>query len=194
MSLSSALIFGSIFWRMGLSQTSIQDRMGLLQVAAVNTAMAALTKTVNVFPKERTIIQRESTKGSYDLVPYLVSKVVAEAPISAAFPLAFGAIVYPLTRLHPSISRFLTFSGVMTVEAFAASALGLTVGAVAPTVEAASALGPSIMTVFIVFGGYYVNEDNTPIIFRWIPKISIIRWYASFVVRDDYSGCHASCH
>ncbi|CAM6085848.1 unnamed protein product [Calypogeia fissa] len=188
MSISSALIFGSIFWRMGLSQTSIQDRMGLLQVAAVNTAMAALTKTVNVFPKERTIVQRERTKGSYDLVPYLVSKVVAEAPISAAFPLAFGAIVYPLTRLHPSISRFLKFSGVMTIEAFAASALGLTVGAVSPTVEAASALGPSIMTVFIVFGGYYVNEDNTPIIFRWIPKISIIRWAFQALCINEFKG------
>lgn len=32
MNVTSALIFGSIFWRMGLSQTSIQDRMGLLQV------------------------------------------------------------------------------------------------------------------------------------------------------------------
>ena len=29
---SSAIIFGGIFWRMGRSQTSIQDRMGLMQV------------------------------------------------------------------------------------------------------------------------------------------------------------------
>ena len=28
---SSAVIFGGIFWRMGCSQSSIQDRMGLLQ-------------------------------------------------------------------------------------------------------------------------------------------------------------------
>lgn len=28
---SSALIFGGIFWRMGRSQSAIQDRMGLLQ-------------------------------------------------------------------------------------------------------------------------------------------------------------------
>ena len=54
--------------------------------------------------------------------------------------------------------------------------MGLTVGAIAPSVEAASALGPSIMTVFIVFGGYYVNADNTPAIFRWIPNLSLIRW------------------
>ena len=31
---SSAIIFGGIFWRMGRSQSSIQDRMGLLQVCS----------------------------------------------------------------------------------------------------------------------------------------------------------------
>jgi len=76
--------------------------------------------------------------------------------------------------------RFAKFCGIVTVESFAASAMGLTVGAMAPTTEAAMALGPSLMTVFIVFGGYYVNPDNTPVIFRWIPRISLIRWYSSF--------------
>jgi len=68
-------------------------------------------------------------------------------------------------------------SAKLTVESFAASAMGLTVGAMVPTTEAALALGPSLMTVFIVFGGSYVNSDNTPIIFLWIPRVSLIRWY-----------------
>lgn len=188
MSVTSALIFGSIFWRMGRSQTSVQDRMGLLQVAAINTAMAALTKTVNVFPKERSIVQREQAKGSYALAPYLVAKLVAEAPVSAAFPLLFGAVVYPMTNLNPSVQRFLTFSGIVTAEAFAASAMGLTVGAIAPTTEAALALGPSLMTVFIVFGGYYVNSENTPVIFRWIPRVSLIRWAFQALAINEFMG------
>ncbi|KAH8948150.1 hypothetical protein BDL97_11G081100 [Sphagnum fallax] len=188
MALTSALIFGSIFWRMGHSQTSIQDRMGLLQVAAVNTAMAALTKTVNVFPTERLIVQREQAKGSYALTPYLVAKLVAEAPVSAAFPLMFGAILYPMARLHPTLGRFSAFSGIVMVEAFAASAMGLTVGAIAPSTEAALALGPSLMTVFIVFGGYYVNSENTPTIFRWIPECSLIRWAFQALSVNEFKG------
>ncbi|KAG5531527.1 hypothetical protein RHGRI_026215 [Rhododendron griersonianum] len=104
MSIASAIIFGSVFWRMGRSQTSIQDRMGLLQVAAINTAMAALTKTGGVFPKERAIVDRERAKGSYGLGPYLLSKLLAEIPIGAAFPLLFGTILYPMARLHPNFS------------------------------------------------------------------------------------------
>ncbi|KAG8382796.1 hypothetical protein BUALT_Bualt05G0114500 [Buddleja alternifolia] len=188
MSIASALIFGSVFWRMGRSQTSIQDRMGLLQVAAINTAMAALTKTVGVFPKERAIVDRERAKGSYSLGPYLLSKLLAEIPVGAAFPLLFGTILYPMTRLHPTISRFGKFCGIVTTESFAASAMGLTVGAIVPTTEAALALGPSLMTVFIVFGGYYVNAENTPIIFRWIPRVSLIRWAFQGLCINEFSG------
>lgn len=188
MSVASALIFGSIFWRMGLSQTSIQDRMGLLQVAAINTAMAALTKTVGVFPKERAIVDRERAKGSYALGPYLFAKLLAEIPVGAAFPLVFGIILYPMARLHPSLLRFGTFSSIVTVESFAASAMGLTVGAMVPTTEAAMALGPSLMTVFIVFGGYYVNSENTPTVFRWIPQISLIRWAFQALCINEFKG------
>ncbi|KAK2635346.1 hypothetical protein Ddye_030138 [Dipteronia dyeriana] len=188
MSIASAIIFGSVFWRMGRSQTSIQDRMGLLQVAVINTAMAALTKTVGVFPKERAIVERERAKGSYALGPYLLSKLIAEVPVGAAFPLMFGAVLYPMACLHPTLSRFGKFCGIVTVESFAASAMGLTVGAMVPTTEAAMAVGPSLMTVFLVFGGYYVNADNTPIIFRWIPRVSLIRWAFQGLCINEFTG------
>lgn len=68
--------------------------------------MAALTKTVGVFPKERVIVDRERAKGSYALGPYLLSKLLAEIPIGAAFPLMFGALLYPMARLHPNLCRY----------------------------------------------------------------------------------------
>lgn len=67
--------------------------------------MAALTKTVGVFPKERAIVDRERTKGSYELGPYLFSKLLAEIPVGATFPLIFGSILYPMARLNPTLSR-----------------------------------------------------------------------------------------
>ncbi|KAF7808788.1 ABC transporter G family member 7 [Senna tora] len=187
MSFTSAILFGSVFWKMGRSQTSIQDRMGLLQVAAINTAVSALTKILGVFPKERAIVDRELIKGSYALGPYLLSKLLVEIPIGAVFPLLFGAVLYPMAHLHPTLLRFEKFCGIVTVESLAASALGLTVGAMVPTTEAAMAVGPSLMTVFIVFGGYFVNPENTPIIFHWIPHVSLIRWAFQGLCINEFS-------
>eukprot|EP00271_Cylindrocystis_brebissonii_P012948 TRINITY_DN32467_c0_g1_i1.p1 TRINITY_DN32467_c0_g1~~TRINITY_DN32467_c0_g1_i1.p1 ORF type:complete len:685 (+),score=112.06 TRINITY_DN32467_c0_g1_i1:158-2212(+) len=186
--MTSALIFGSVFWRMGLAQTAIQDRMGLLQVAAVSTAMSSLTKTLNVFPRERLIVNQERSKGSYEIAPYFFSKLTAELPISSLFPLLFGAVVYPMTGLNRSWNRFARFLGIVTLESITASAMGLFVGCLAPTTEAAMAMGPSIMTLFIVFGGYYINADNTPRVFRWIPNVSLIRWSFEGLAINEFKG------
>lgn len=68
--------------------------------------MSSLIKTLNVFPRERTIASRERAQGAYTTLPYLTAKLAAELPVGALFPLLFGGIVYPLTGLQPSILRF----------------------------------------------------------------------------------------
>lgn len=185
---SSAIIFGAIFWRLKMKQTSIQDRLGLLQVASINAAMSALVKTLNVFPTERLIVTRERAKQSYQTMPYLLAKLAAELPMSALFPAIFGAIVYPLTGLNPKPSRFLKFLGVVTLESFSSAALGLAVGAFAPSTEAAMAIGPAVMVVFIVFGGYYVNADNVLLLLRWLPNASLIKRSFEGLCVNEFKG------
>jgi hypothetical protein len=77
----------------------------LLQVGAINAAMSSLVKCLNVFPKERIIVQRERSKSSYGVAPYFFSKLAAESPIGALYPLLFASIVYPSSGLHPKFSR-----------------------------------------------------------------------------------------
>lgn len=76
-----------------------------LQVAAINTAMGSLVKTCTTFPNERTIVTRERSKNSYNVLPYFVSKLIAELPVGALFPILFGFITYPTTGLNPKKSR-----------------------------------------------------------------------------------------
>ncbi|GLC56908.1 hypothetical protein PLESTB_001162200 [Pleodorina starrii] len=186
--LSSALVFGAIFFRMKRGQSNIQDRMGLLQVAAINTAMSSLVKTLNIFPRERTIVARERARQSYGILPYLSAKLAAELPVGALFPLLFGAIVYPACGLHPSLPRFAKFLGILTLESFTSQALGLAVGSVAPTTEAAMAIGPAVMLVWIVFGGYYVNADNVPAVFKWLPRASLIKQSFEALCVNEFPG------
>lgn len=56
--------------------------------------------------------------------------------------------------------RMLKFLGIITVEAFAASALGMFIGAAAKSEDAALALGPALMTVFILFSGFYISQAS----------------------------------
>jgi ABC-type multidrug transport system ATPase subunit len=187
-SLNSAMVFGSIFWKMKLSQTAIQDRLGLLQVSAINAAMAALMKTLTSFTKEKVIVNRERASRAYGVLPYFTGKLLAELPVGAFFPLAFGATVYPMTGLHPTLAHFGRFCAVLTLESFTSSSMGLAISAVAPSTEAAVAMGPAVMVLFIVFGGYYVNPDNVPPYFRWLNKCSLIKWAFQGLAINEFKG------
>jgi len=140
--LNSALVFGSIFWKLKMDPASMQNRFGLLQVSTINAAMAALMKTLTAFTKEKTIVTRERANNSYGILPFFVAKIFAELPVSALFPLAFGCVVYPMTRLQPTVPKFLKFSSAIIMESFCASAMGLAISSVAPSTEAAIAMGP----------------------------------------------------
>ena len=218
-SLSSALVFAAVFWRLDSSQAAIQSRLGLLQVCAVNTAvrarvmdiaaclradasalfitllqMSSLVKTLQLFPRERTVVQRERANGHYGVGPYFLAKLAAELPVGAIFPAIFGACVYPACGLTPRLPRFLSFLGMLTLESFSASAIGMTISgaclrhgyrtlpdasavlvALAPSAQAALAIGPATFVIFIVFGGVYVNEKTVPKPLRWIPSTSLIK-------------------
>lgn len=50
-------------------------------------------------------MNRERAKGQYGVSPYFLSKLVAELPISALFPLGFGCLLYPMAGLHAGVSR-----------------------------------------------------------------------------------------
>lgn len=58
-----------------------------------------------VFIKERLIVTRERSSGkgsSYGPGPYFLSKLCAELPVTALFPVLFGSIMYPLAGLQVS--------------------------------------------------------------------------------------------
>lgn len=184
--LSSAAVFSAIYWRMGRGQAGIQNRLGLLQVAAVGTAMSSLIKCLNVFPRERTIVQRERARAAYPVLPYLLSKLAAELPIGAIFPALFASVVYPATGLNPKLSRFARYVAILTAESFSAQALGLAVGAAAPSTEAALAIGPAVILVSIVFGGLFTQAP--PKYLAWGPRTSLIKHCFEGACINEFEG------
>ncbi|KAJ8905228.1 hypothetical protein NDN08_001736 [Rhodosorus marinus] len=187
-SITSAIMFGMIYWRMGRDQSGIHNRLGFLMVCATNTAMLAMTRTLKVFPPEKSVVDRERARHSYHVLPYLLGKIVAELPAVLAPPLLFGSILYPMAGLEGSIGRFARFLSVLAVEGMASGAIGLAIGSLAPTAEIALSVGPSIMLIFILFGGYYVTDNTVPFVLRWIPRVSVIRWSYKTLAVNQFQG------
>jgi len=70
-----ALIYGGIY-SLGRTQSSIQDRFGLLSLVAIGAGNLAIASTIRTFPKEKAIVASERSKGMYTVAPYFLSKVL----------------------------------------------------------------------------------------------------------------------
>jgi len=184
--LFSGLLFGAIYFKLGAGASTVADRLGLLQVAAVNCAMTSLIKATTSFVTEKLIIQRERKSNSYSVGSYFISKLLAELPLAALFPCMTGSIIYFLCGLNPEPGRWLNFLIILTMESIASSSFGMAIGSISPSVESAIAIAPAAMVIFIVFGGLYVV--NAPSYLSWVPNCSLIRWAYEGLVINEFTN------
>lgn len=77
---------------------------------------------------------------------------------------------------------------------FVAIILGLAISAIAPSVEAASSIGPSFIIIGILFGGFYISVDSLPIVLNWIPYISIFQWAFRALATNEFQGIKFTCN
>ena len=169
-SVFSALLFGVIYFRMGKGASTAADRLGLLQVAAVNCAMTSLIKATTSFVTEKMVVKKERQRGSYGILPYFLAKMLAEIPLSSFFPCLFGVITYTMCGLNDAPGKFVNFLSILVMEAIASTSFGMSVGSLVPTAESGIAIAPAVMVIFIVFGGLYVV--NAPSYLKWMPNVS----------------------
>lgn len=152
-----ALVFGEIFGRFGKpTAAQLAERIALLSYASINMAMMALMKTLDLLGREKLVVERERARGQYGSAEYVIAKMLTELPLDAAFAAGFGALLHWRIglRLPP-----LTLIATLSLTAATCAGLGLTIGALAPSADAALAMGIPIMIVHMVLG--IINPAGT---------------------------------
>lgn len=89
-----------------------------------------------------------------------------------------------------------TFGYFILICAFAnvtALMLGMMISAFSPSVEAATALGPSFIIIGVLFGGFYINVNSLPPLLNLIPYISLFRWAYEALCINEFQGETFTC-
>ena len=74
-----------------------------------------------------------------------------------------------------------------------AIAMGLAVSAGSATVESAGAVGPPLMIVCLLFGGFYINVDSLPQVLNLLPYVSFVKWAFQSLVINEYKDLTFNC-
>ena len=108
---------------------SVPNRINIIAQGVINIGMLSMMKTLQLFKKERSVIDRERRSNKYNAFEYLFSKFLAELPFDALTALSFGAVLHMRTQLRQD--RML-FVGVCSLLGLVTSTLGMSMGAMFP--------------------------------------------------------------
>ena len=179
-----SLLIGLIYLQMSDTLTSLQDRLGAIFFMMTNQCFGNFGALASFFD-ERSIYQREQQAGVYYTSAYFLAKTVIEGPTVLLFPVVFGSISYWMIGLTPTADAFLIFLAALMTFSAVATSLFLLLGAISPNQVVAQILAPLFIVLMLLFGGFYVNNDNVPVYFEWLKYWSFFYWGYGILVWNE---------
>ncbi|TMW61219.1 hypothetical protein Poli38472_013682 [Pythium oligandrum] len=171
-----ALIVGLIFLQLDLNQKGVQNFAGAYFFITLNQLFGSANPAFVTIPLEIPIIQREYNGGLYNLVGWFVAKNLSELPFQLFFPVLFFVPVYFLIGIGGGADVFFPMLVILMLVNSCGVGIGYFVSCVARRVDTAPIVGLMLLLPFVLFGGLFLNVDDTPDYFVWIQYISPVKY------------------
>ncbi|KAF5938430.1 hypothetical protein HYC85_022689 [Camellia sinensis] len=187
---SVAILGGLLWWHTPTSH--IEDRIAMLFFFSVFWGFYPLYNAVFTFPQERSMLMKERSSGMYRLSSYFLARTFGDLPLELALPTAFTFIIYWMGGLKPNPVTFILSLLVVLYNVLVAQSLGLAIGAILMDVKQATTLASVTTLVFLIAGGYYIQQ--IPPFIVWLKYLSYSYYCYKLLLgvqytEDDYYEC-----
>ncbi|KAF0691734.1 Aste57867_17098 [Aphanomyces stellatus] len=171
-----AILVGLIYLQLDKDQSGIQSLSGAMFFLIVNQFFGNATPEFDAVPKELPIMLREYNGGLYHTWVWYFAKNVSELVFQIFFPVLFLVPVYFMVGFGGDVGVFFSFYIFLVLTSSAAVGLGYMVGCITRRADIAQIVGIVIILPLMIFGGLFLNANNTPVYFSWLEYISPIKY------------------
>jgi len=188
-----ALLIGMTFFRLENDQDGIQNRLGAIYFMIITQIFGNAMNVVLSFSEERAHYMMERQNNVYGVIDYFVAKTLVDIPNTALVSFVFAAMVYPMIGFAATWEQFWIFALVMVCLAFNGQSLGLIVGSAVKEKKMATILAPCVISPFILFTPYAMEERHIPDVLMWLKVISPFWWSFSALSVNEFNGLDLRC-
>ncbi|KAG2377132.1 ABC transporter G family member 21 [Vigna angularis] len=181
--LSVSILSGLLWWNSNPSD--IQDQVGLLFFFSIFWGFFPLFNAIFAFPLDRPMLIKERSSGMYHLSSYYVARTVGDLPMELVLPTIFVTISYWMGGLKPSLVTFVFTLLIMLFNVLVSQGIGLALGAILMDAKQATTLASVTMLVFLLAGGYYIQQ--IPFFISWLKYISFSHYCYKLLAGVQYS-------
>ena len=140
-----AVICGVLFYHSGNDIRGFQNRLGVFFFTLALFGFSCLS-SLSLFANERVLFMRERANGYYAPLTYFCAKVFFDIlPLRVVPPMVFGAIIYGLVGLVPTVPAFWKFMLALVLFNLTTASVILLLSITFASVSVASLIGTLIM-------------------------------------------------
>lgn len=153
----------------------VQNRNGALFFMTMTIAFNSIQNIILIFPDERPVFLREVNNNMYSVTAYFFGKVFAELPASILTPVIYGSIVYFAIGLSTVFAyKFPVYLGLMILIYSASGSYALIISTLFSDKQLAVTLTPVLIIPFMLFAGFFVNQNNIPV---WLIEFQYLSFF-----------------
>jgi hypothetical protein len=144
---------------------------------------------VELFGKEKPVVQREQRRQQYTALEYLLAKGLAELPLDVFFACVFTTVLKWASGIRISWARLTSVFSLMTA---AGASLGFLLGSWAPTAQLAQQAGIPLLVILMVIG--IINPSGVdpsvspPLFLQAIKLLSPFAYCIEALCLGEYPG------
>jgi ABC-type multidrug transport system ATPase subunit len=188
-SLVVALMFGTIFWRLGGRKSRQQDlfnAMGSMYAAVLFMGISYSSSVQPVVAVERTVFYRERAAGMYSALPYAFGQVVVELPYVLVQSLVYGVIVYAMIGFQWDVKKFCWYIYFMYFTLLYFTYYGMLAVGLTPSYNIASIVSSFFYGVWNLFSGFVIARPTMPVWWRWYSWACPVSWTLYGLVASQF--------
>ncbi|XP_053377061.1 ATP-binding cassette sub-family G member 5-like [Mercenaria mercenaria] len=181
--------------RLKHTQSSIQDRVGLLYQSSTVPPFMGIINSIALFVCLRNLYYRESRDGLYGAVTFLLAYTIHIIPFHIVSSIIFSSIVYWVTGMHPGFERFALY----TLDVFILQYWGemVTVGCLGIFMNAnlANSVAALLQAATVVIAsGFLKNTASLIKPFQWLSWILFHKYNGEILVANEFRDLELECN
>lgn len=193
--ISNGLIVGSLFYNTPDNTSGAFLRGGVAFFSLLFLGWLQLSELMKAV-SGRSVIERHSDYAFYRPSAVSLARVLADLPILIIEVIIFGLIMYFMTGLDLTASKFFIYMLFVYVTTICLTALYRMFAAVSPTMDDAVRFSGIALNLLIVFTGYSLAKPvllNDKIWFGWLYYVNPISYAFEAVLTNDFGGRIMDC-
>ncbi|KAJ1961271.1 hypothetical protein GGI12_003344, partial [Dipsacomyces acuminosporus] len=191
--LVTMIFIGFVFFQMGHSQSSVQNRIGALFSVTIHGTFPVVIPIMTVIMSGNAVLLRERSGGTYRMSSFFVAKSLSFLPLVFIPYFVMYTGIYFINHWQYDAAKY--FIGLANLSAILLASLGyaFAIAMLVRGMEIAHIIAPVSLATLMLFAGNLSNSHAITPVLRWIKYICIFYYaYAAFM-QNEFSGLKFSC-